>query len=314
MDVPLWAWLATIAVIVGLLALDLMVLNRTSHEIGLREALVHSAIFISCGLAFGAAIAVTLGGAAAGQYYSGYVVELSLSLDNVFVWALVFAYFGVPPKYQDRALLLGIVGAIVFRVLFLTAGIALLGVLHWLVYLFGAFLLYTGVRLARGSEIEVHPDRNIVLRLLRRIMPVSAELSGQALVVRRAGVLTATPLLGALLAIASLDVVFAVDSVPAVLAVTREPFIVLSASLFAILGLRALYFVLAGAMPRFAYLHQGLAAVLVFIGAKMLVEDLYEIPTFASLGVILVILGVAVVASVVKARRAAAGEPVPERT
>lgn len=305
----MWAWIATIGAIVALLALDLFVLNRKAHEIGLREALSHTVLFISCGVVFGVVVLLTLGGTAGAEYFSGYVVELSLSLDNVFVWALVFGYFGVPSRYQDRALLLGILGAIIFRVLFITVGITLLETLHWVIYIFGAFLLYTGVKLARGSEIEVHPEKNIVLRLLRRVMPVSRELHGQSFVFRNKGVLTATPLLGALIAIATLDVIFAVDSVPAVLAVTREPFLVVTATLFAILGLRALYFVLAGAMPKFVYLHQGLAAILIFIGAKMLLEDLIHIPTFVSLGIIVFILAVAVIASVIKARRDAPPEP-----
>ena len=298
--------------VLALLALDLLVLNRSAHEIGLREATRYSAFFISCGIAFGGVLLLTAGGDAAGAYMAGYLVELSLSLDNVFVFALVFAYFGIPNRHQHKVLFWGIIGALVFRGLFIAAGIALLEVLHWAIYLFGAFLVWTAVRMARTEEIEVHPDRNIVLRLLRRVIPVSSELEGDRFLLRRGGVLVATPLLGALVTIEALDIVFAVDSVPAILAVTREPFLVFSATAFAILGLRALYFVLAGAIPKFPYLHYGLAAILGFVGVKMLLSDLVHVPIPASLGIIALILATSIVASIVRVRRDRAGTPVPD--
>lgn len=312
MDAPLWAWVATIGAVFALLALDLLVLNRSPHEIGLREAARYSAFFISCGVAFGGVLLVTAGGDAAGAYMAGYLVELSLSLDNVFVFALVFAYFGIPNRYQHKVLFWGIIGALVFRGVFIAAGIALLELLHWAIYLFGAFLVFTAVRMARTEDIEVHPDRNIVLRLLKRIVPVTSEMEGERFLLRRGGVLVATPLLGALVTIEALDIVFAVDSVPAILAVTREPFLVFSATAFAILGLRALYFVLAGAIPKFPYLHYGLAAILGFVGVKMLIVDVYDVPIPLSLGIIALILATAVVASVIRVRRDRAGTPVAE--
>ena len=297
LDVPAWAWVALVAVIVGLLLVDLLVVHRVPHEISLREALVESAVWIAIGLAFGLVLAWAAGWQAAGEYYGGYLIEKSLSIDNVFVWAVIFSFFAVPNRYQFRVLFWGVFGALVLRAAFIFAGVALLDRFHWLLYVFGALLIYTAYRMLRASGQEIDPDRNPALRVVRRFLPVSDEFDGQRLFTRRDGVLMATPLFAVLVLIEFTDVIFAVDSVPAILAVSREPFIVFAANAFAILGLRALYFALAGMHGRFRYLDRGLAAILTFVGIKMLLVEVYHVPIWVSLGVIALILTVAIVTS-----------------
>jgi tellurite resistance protein TerC len=303
MAVPWWAWVAVIAFTLALLALDLFVLHRDAHEVSLREAAWMSAFYAGIGLGFGALIWVWRGPEAGGEYLAGYLIEKSLSVDNIFVFALIFSYFGIPAKYQHRVLFWGVIGAIAFRALFIALGAALLNNFDWIVYVFGAFLVVTGIRMARGHTVEVHPDRNPVVRLLRRVIPVTSELRGQRFLLREGGRWVATPLLAALVMVETMDVVFAIDSVPAIFAITDDVFIVFTANVFAILGLRALYFLLAGTIPRFAYLQLGLALVLVFVGAKMFLTDVGKLPVWISLGVIAAIIGTSVVASLWKARR-----------
>jgi tellurite resistance protein TerC len=306
-QVDLWIWGAFVAFILALLALDLFVLHRDAHEVSFKEAGVWSAIWVSLGLAFGAVVWWWQGGAAAGQYLAGYLIEKSLSVDNIFVFALIFGYFAVPTRYQHRVLFWGVLGALVFRALFIAAGVTLLESFHWMIYVFGGFLVLTGIKMWRSRDAEVDPSRNPVLRGMRRVVPMTDEYRGQRMTVREAGKLFATPLLAVVAVIETTDVLFAVDSIPAILAVTREPFLVFTSNAFAILGLRALYFLLAGMMDRFAYLKLGLAAVLVFVGVKMLLTDVYKLPIGISLGVIAATIAVSIVVSL--RRRGSGGTP-----
>ena len=307
--VPLWVWAALVAAIVALLLADLLFVHRKAHVITIRAAAIESAVWIAIGLSFTAVLAWWQGGGAAGEYLSGYLIEKSLSVDNVFVWAVIFSYFSVPAAYQFRVLFWGIFGALVLRAVFIFAGVALTETFDWVLYIFGAFLLVTAVRIARHSETEIHPEHNPVLRLVRRVVPSTTEYDGQKILTRRTGALLATPLFAVLILIETTDVVFAVDSIPAILAVSREPFIVFASNAFAILGLRALYFCLAGLADRFRYLNQGLGAILAFVGVKMLLTDVVHIPTWASLVVIALALTVTIVASILADRRdRAAGE------
>ncbi|MGH2685538.1 MAG: TerC family protein [Actinomycetota bacterium] len=308
LDVPLWVWGALVGTIAVLLVGDLLLVHRNPHEISFRTAAVESAFWIALGVGFTAVLAVWAGGGAAGEYISGYLIEKSLSVDNVFVWAVIFGYFGVPGRYQFRVLFWGIFGALVLRAIFIFAGVSLIERFDWVLYVFGAFLLYTAVKIARHGGAEVHPESNPVLRLVRRIVPSSDEYDGQKLFTRRTGRLLATPLLAVLVLVETTDVVFAIDSIPAILAVSRDPFIVFASNAFAILGLRALYFLLAGSADKFRYLNIGLGAILAFVGMKMLLADVYHMPTWASLTVIGGVLAVAVVASLRAERRDQAAE------
>jgi len=311
-DVPLWAWVALVVAITALLFVDLLLVHRRPHVIKPREAAIESAVWIALGLSFAGVIAVTAGGPAAGEYVAGYLIEKSLSIDNVFVWAVLFSYFAVPREYQFRVLFWGIFGALVMRAIFIFGGIAILERFEWVLYVFGAFLVFTAIRIARHQETEVHPERNPVLRLVRRVIPSTTEYDGQKLFTRKLGRRVATPLFIVLVLVETTDVVFAVDSVPAILAVSREPFIVFSSNAFAILGLRALYFLLAGMAGRFRYLNVGLGVILGFVGVKMLLADVYHVPLVLSLGVIAAALAVAVFASLLAEKResvsAAAGK------
>jgi TerC family integral membrane protein len=294
-DVPIWVWFAFLALISVLLIVDLLLVHRTPHAPTTKEAAIESAVWISVGLAFTGAVFAWHGGQAAGEYISGYLIEKSLSVDNVFVWALIMSYFAVPRAYQFRVLFWGVFGALVLRFVFIFAGVALLEQFEWLLFVFGAFLLVTAFRMLRhGEEDEVHPEHNPVLRLVRRVIPSTTEYNGQHLFVKHRRKLLATPLLAVLIVIETSDVVFAVDSIPAILAVSREQFIVFSSNAFAILGLRALYFLLADLRDRFRYLQQGLAVILAFVGVKMIIAEWYHIETFISLGVIALVLTVSI--------------------
>ena len=301
--VPGWAWFALVGAIVVLLLADLLIVHRTPHEVSFREALIESGVWIALGLAFGLILWWWEGARVSGEYYAGYLIEKSLSVDNVFVWAVIFSYFGVPPKYQFRVLFWGVFGAIVMRAIFIFAGVALLDRFSWLLYVFGAFLLLTAFKMIRHRGTEVHPENNPVLKLVQRLVPSTNEYDGQKMFTRRSGALLATPLFSVLVLVEATDVMFAIDSVPAILAVSREPFIVFSANAFAILGLRALYFALAGMAGRFRYLDLGLAGILAFVGVKMMVVNVYHLPIAASLAVIATILTVAIVASLRADRR-----------
>ncbi|MBI2710489.1 MAG: TerC family protein [Actinobacteria bacterium] len=302
-DVPLWVWGALIGVLAVLLIADLLLVHRTAHAVSFKEAAIESAVWIGLGLAFSLVLLAWQGGGAAGEYLSGYLIEKSLSVDNVFVWAVIFGYFAVPAAYQFRVLFWGIFGALVLRAAFIFTGVALIERFEWLLYVFGAFLVFTAVRIARHDDAEVHPEHNPVLRLVRRIVPSTTEYDGQRLFTRRTGRRLATPLFAVLVLVETTDVVFAVDSIPAILAVSREQFIVFSSNAFAILGLRSLYFLLAGMAGRFRYLNVGLGVILAFVGTKMLVGKWYQPPTWLSLVVIALVLAVAVAASLRAERR-----------
>ncbi len=286
-----------------MLVLDLFVLHRDAKEISFREAAVLSVFWVALALLFGIFVWIWAGPTTAGEYYAGYIIEKALSVDNVFVFALIFAYFAVPVEYQYRVLFWGVLGALVLRVIFILIGAELLETYDWMVYLFGAFLIYTGIRMARHSNQEVHPERNPVLRLLRRVLPMTDGYRGQKLLVRERGKLMATPLLAVLIAVETTDVVFAVDSIPAIFAITTNTFVVWTSNAFAILGLRALYFMLAGLMQRFVYLSVGLSVVLVFVGAKFIWSDLFgKVPIWVSLPFIATVVAISIAASLWKTR------------
>jgi tellurite resistance protein TerC len=295
-----WMWVAFVTFILAMLALDLFVVHKDAHEVSFREAATWSIIWVALGLSFGILIWTWQGPEPAGQYLAGYLIEKSLSVDNIFVFALVFGYFAVPQKYQHRVLFWGILGALVFRAIFIFAGTELLDRFHWMIFVFGGFLVLTGIKMFRHRDEHVDPGRNPVLRVMKRFIPTTDEYVGQKLFVRRAGRLLATPLFAVLVVIETTDIIFAIDSIPAILAVTDDPFLVFTSNAFAILGLRALYFLLAGMMDRFAYLKLGLAAVLIFVGAKMLISDLYHVPIWASLTFIVATIGISIVVSLRK--------------
>ena len=294
LDVPGWAWVALLAFICVLLAVDILVIHRDAHDVGPREALIESTVWISIGIAFTGVIAIAFGGAASGEYISGYLIEKSLSIDNVFVWALILSFYKIPLKYQHRVLFWGIFGALALRAIFIFAGVALIEKFSWVLYVFGAFLIYTAVKLVVEAEEELDPASGRFMKLINRFVPSTPDLDGQKLFTRKNGVRLATPLFAVLVLIEFTDVLFAVDSVPAVLAVSREQFIVFSSNAFAILGLRALYFLLADAHARFSYLKEGLAIILAFVGIKMLIHKWYHIPTWLSLVVIVLVLVVSI--------------------
>jgi tellurite resistance protein TerC len=308
LSLDLALWIALGVLVIGMLSLDLFVFHRDAHEVKLREAAAWSVVWITLGLAFGAVVFATRGAQAGGEYLAGYLIEKSLSMDNVFLFAMLFGYFAVPKEYQHRVLFWGVVGAIVFRAIFIAAGTTLLDAFHFLIYGFGILLLLTGIKMWRSKGHAVDPQKNIVLRLVRRFVPMTSEYHGQRFFVRNAGTLVATPLFAVLVVVETTDIMFAIDSIPAIFAITTDPFIVLSSNLFAILGLRALYFLLAGLIDKFVYLKQGLAALLVFAGVKILIADVYKMPIPLSLAVIIGILAISVIASVIAARREALAE------
>ncbi len=297
MDASIWLWAGVIGFIVVMLLIDLLIFQREAHEVSMSEAIKWSCFWVFCGLAFGGIVFLIGGSKPAGEYMAGYLIEKSLSIDNIFIFALILSYFAVPLKYQHRVLFFGVLGALVLRAIFIVLGSAILENFAWAIYFFGALLVVTGLKLAVQKETEVHPERNLILRLVRRISPMTPDYRGEAFVVKEAGKWIATPLLAVLIVIETTDVVFAVDSIPAIFAITQDTFIVFTSNAFAILGLRALYFVFAGAMGRFVYLKIGLAVILVFVGIKMLISDLYHIPIGLSLGFIALALTVSIVAS-----------------
>jgi len=316
-------WLAFNVFIIAMLSLDLFVLHRDAHVVSIREAAITSAGWIVLGVSFGAVIWWWQGANSAGEYFAGYLIEKSLSVDNVFVFVLIFSYFAVPPAYQHRVLFWGVLGALVMRGAFILAGAALIEQFDWILYIFGAFLLFTAFRMFRHTELALDPGQNPVLRLLGRFVPLSSEYDGQKLFSRRLvqsaprgarATLVATPLFAVLVIVETTDLVFAVDSIPAIFAVTRDPFIVYSSNAFAILGLRALYFLLAGVAHRFVYLKTGLAIILAFVGVKMLIADVYHFPVWVSLSVIGGVLAVSVLASLRSSRvlDAAHDAPLPD--
>ena len=300
-DVPIWAWFALLAALAAMLIIDLLAVHKTAHVISFKEAAVESAIWISIGLLFGVIMLVWQGGQAAGEYYAGFLIEKSLSVDNVFVWAVIFSFFAVPKQYQFRVLFWGIFGALVLRAVFIFAGVSLIEKFDWILYVFGAFLLYTAVKIARHDETkQVDYNKNIAMRVVRKLVRTTDQYDGQKLFTVSNAKRVATPLFTVLVLIEATDVVFAVDSVPAILAVSRETFIVFASNAFAILGLRSLYFLLGGMQGKFRYLNIGLGVILGFVGIKMLlIGEPFEVhmPTWLSLSVIIIVLTVAIIAS-----------------
>jgi tellurite resistance protein TerC len=293
-------WGAFFALVLALLALDLGVLHRRERRIGFREALAASIVWTLVGLAFNAWVWRAHGHGPGVEFLAAYVIERALSFDNIFVFVVIFQYFAVPESLQHRVLFWGILGALLSRGLFIALGAALLARFAWLIPVLGALLVYTGIRILSGQETEVHPEGNPVVRLFQRFVPLTPRLDGQRFLTREAGRLVATPLALVLVVVEATDVVFAVDSIPAVFGVTRDSFIAFTSNIFAILGLRALYFLLAGLMDHFVYLNYGLGLVLAFVGVKMLIHRWVEIPTALSLGIVLAILAVSVAASLLR--------------
>jgi tellurite resistance protein TerC len=293
-------WVAFNVFVLMMLAVDLGVVHRRAHTVRLKEALVWSGIWIALALLFALGVYFWYGPQPALEFLAGYLIEKSLSVDNIFVFVLIFSYFRVPALYQHKVLFWGILGALVMRAIFIFAGIALLQRLHWIIYVFGALLIVTGIKMAMEKDKEIHPDKNPLLRLFRRLVPVTEDYHADHFFVRRFGHYAATPLFIVLLVVETTDIIFAVDSIPAILAITVDPFLVYTSNVFAILGLRALYFALAGVMQLFHYLHYGLSAILIFVGAKMLLADVYKLPVAVALGVIAGILLISVIASVMR--------------
>ncbi len=286
METQIGLWIGFNAFVLLMLALDLGVFNRKDHEIKVKEALIWSGVWIFLALLFNAGIYYYRGSEIAMQFLTGYVIEKSLSVDNIFVFILLFSYFKVPPLYQHRVLFWGIIGALIMRAIFIVAGIALISKFHWIIYVFGGFLIITGIKLAINKGTKIDPEHNPVVKLFRRFFPATSKYHGNKFWIIENGKRTATPLFIVLLLIETTDLIFAVDSIPAILAITNDAFIVYTSNVFAILGLRSLYFALSGIMDLFKYLHYGLAAILVFVGVKMILVDFYKIPITVSLSVI----------------------------
>ncbi|HVN14977.1 MAG TPA: TerC family protein [Anaerolineales bacterium] len=315
MEEPIWLWTAFNFFVLLMLALDLGVFHRKAHAVSAKEALTWTAVWIGLALTFNAGIyffwnriipnSSYSNTEAALAFFTGYLIEKSLSVDNIFVFILIFSFFAVPAAYQHRVLFWGILGALVMRGTLILVGVALLEQFHWVIYLFGAFLIFTGIRMAFHRDEEIHPEKNPVVRFFRKLVPVTENFERDKFFIRRAATWMATPLFLVLLIIESTDLVFAVDSIPAIFAVTRDPFIVYTSNVFAILGLRAMYFLLADVMGKFEYLKLGLSAVLTFVGVKMVIADLYKIPVGLSLVVVAGILAASIIISLRKARRQA---------
>jgi tellurite resistance protein TerC len=309
----IWLWIGFNLFVLALLALDLGVFHQKAHRVSIKEATIWSIVWITLSLLFNLAIYLFWdrfvpasdysNSEAALAFLTGYLLEKSLSVDNIFIFVVIFTYFAVPAMYQHRVLFWGILGALIMRGTLIVIGTALLEEFHWIIYVFGAFLIFTGIRMAIERNEEAHPEKNPVIKLLRRIMPVTENYEGDHFFVRRMGRLMATPLFLVLLVVETTDLIFAVDSIPAIFAVTNDPFIVYTSNVCAILGLRSLYFLLAGVVDKFHYLKLGLSAVLVFVGIKMVLADIYKIPIGLSLAVIASILTVSVIASILRARR-----------
>lgn len=306
MTIEWWVWALFAVAVVAMLLIDLMAFQRDAHTVSRREAAISTTVWIGLGVAFTFVVWAWLGGTAASEYITAYLVEKSLSIDNIFVFAIVFEYFMVPDAYRHRVLFWGIFGALVLRFVFIIAGVALIHLFEPVLAIFGALLLFTAYRMITHSGVEIHPDQNPAIRAVRRFIPMTTEYDGAKLFTRVNGALIATPLFAVLIMIESSDVIFAIDSVPAVFGVTTDPFLVFSSNAFAILGLRALYFLLADSLKRFRYLNYGLAGVLAFVGGKMIATQVWDIhvPIWLSLLVIVTVVTISIVASLY-------GEPEP---
>jgi tellurite resistance protein TerC len=297
MEVSVGIWALFCVGIVALLLVDLLVAGRTKGIPPMRHSILWSIFWLALAVAFTFVLMAWENGTVAGEYLTGYLIERSLSLDNLFVFALLFTFFAVPDSAQRKVLFWGIIGAIVLRAGFIFAGAALLDAFHWMIYVFGALLVFTGIRMATHDNEEIHPESNPVLKMVRRLVPLSDDYDGDNIVTRIDGKRLATPLLAALVMVATFDVVFAIDSIPAIFAITRDTFVVFAANAFSLLGLMSLYFLLAGLIQKFRYLHYGLAAILIWVGVKMLITDIWHVPTVLSLAVIAICLGIAITIS-----------------
>jgi tellurite resistance protein TerC len=294
---PIWAWVVFLLAVIAMLMIDLGIFQRDERPISIREAAIWYGIWVTVALLFNLILWSWKGSEKAVEFFTGYLVEVSLSADNMFVFAVLFNYFAVPSIYRRRVLFWGVLGAIVFRLTFILAGTALLKKFHWVIYIFGIIVILSGIKLLTRKEEEIDPERNPLLRIARRFLPLTPNYHGQKFFVRLDGKFMATPLTLVLLVVESTDIVFAVDSIPAIFAITRDPFIVFTSNVCAILGLRALYFLLEGMMRLFRYLDEGLAVILVFIGIKMLVSEFYKIPTGVALGVVAAVLAITITLS-----------------
>ena len=308
MDDTAILWTGFNVFVLGMLALDLGVFHKRSEEITVKNALVWTGIWITLAMCFNFFIYQYFGKQQAIEFFTGYIIEKSLSVDNIFVIIMIFSYFQVPPSYQHKVLFWGILGALVMRVIFIFAGIELIHRFHWLIYIFGGFLIVTGIRMVVAGDSEIHPEKNPLVRLFRKIFPVTNNFEGDNFFVRRDSKLWATPLFVVVILIETTDLIFAVDSIPAILAITDDPFIVYTSNVFAILGLRSLYFALSGIEKYFHYLKYGLATILVFVGAKMCLADYYKIPIEVSLGVIVSVLIISILASVMFPKKKEEGQ------
>ncbi len=291
-------WIGFNLFVLAMLAVDLLVFHRKPHEVSLKEALLWSAVWIGLALAFNVGVYFWQGKQPALEFLTGYLIEKSLSVDNIFVFLMIFACFKIPAKYQHEVLFWGILGALIMRAGFIAGGVTLIKNFHWIIYIFGGFLIFTGIKMALEKDKEIHPEKSLVLRLFRKVMPVTKDYEGGKFFVKKNNRTYATPLFVVLLIVETTDVIFAVDSIPAILAITQNPFIVYTSNVFAILGLRALYFALAGIIQLFHYLHYGLSAILVFVGTKMLITDFYKVPIGLSLSVVAALLLLSVGASI----------------
>lgn len=298
-------WLGFAAIMTVMFIIDLGLFSRKSHAITFREALAWTLIWVSLALAFNGWIWYAMGPTKALEFLTGYLIEESLSVDNLFVFIMIFSYFHVTKVHQPKILKWGILGALVMRAVFILVGIGLIERFHWMIYIFGGILVITGIKMAFGKEGEIQPEKNLLVRLVRRFVPITKRIRDDRFFINKQGIRAATPLFLTLLAVESSDVIFAVDSIPAVLAVTRDPFIVYTSNIFAIMGLRSLYYLLANVMEMFVYLKLGISFILTFVGVKMLLVDLYHIPIYFSLGVIIGALAIAILTSVTVGRRAA---------
>ncbi len=297
MDTPIIFWIIFNAFVLLMLALDLGVFHRKTHEVTLKEALTWTFIWIILALVFNAIIYFWRGREQALEFFTGYLVEKSLSVDNIFVFLMVFTYFRIPSLYQHKVLFWGIIGALIMRVIFIFAGVALIERFHFTIYLFGALLIYSGYKMFQHNNVKIEPDKNPVIRFFKKYMPVTADLQGDKFFVKSGGKRFATPLFLVLLLIETTDLIFAVDSIPAILAITQDQFIVYTSNVFAILGLRSLYFALAGIVHRFWLLSYGLAVVLIFVGMKMMLIDFYKIPIEWSLVFIAFVITASIILS-----------------
>lgn len=294
----LW-WTIFGVLILAMLALDLGVFNRKTHVIKMKEAMLWTSFWITLACLFGAGVYYFYGHSKALEFFTAYIIEYSLSIDNLFVFLLIFRFFNVPPAYEHKALFWGILLALITRAAFIFAGVALINKFHWIMYIFGAFLIFTGIKMALNKETEVHPEKNVAIKMLRYFIPVTKEFQEARFFIIKNGKRFATPMLAVLLALETTDILFAVDSIPAVLAISRDPFIIYTSNVFAILGLRSLFFAISGLMKLFHLLHYGLSAILSFVGVKMLIADFLHVPIGVSLSVISSILVISIVASII---------------